>query len=63
MIDRLYLGFGIVTLLFCMFIIFLTELSNRETTRLLKACELAEISADFTPQEKAQCRILRRQVR
>jgi len=58
--NKLFLAFGIVSLIFCGFIIFMTELAELETKKLRKACELAEISADFTPQEKAQCRILRR---
>ena len=32
---------------------------DKQTNWKLKCCELAEISPDFTPQEKADCRIAR----
>ena len=32
---------------------------DEQTNWKLKYCELAEISPDFTPQEKADCRIMR----
>ena len=39
----------------------MTELARKETRTHwgTKNCELAEISPDFTPQEKADCRIAR----
>ena len=39
----------------------MTELARKETKTHwgTKSCELAEISPDFTPQEKADCRIAR----
>jgi hypothetical protein len=33
---------------------------NEQTNWDTKSCELAEISPDFTPQEKADCRIARK---
>ena len=32
---------------------------DKQTHCVIKNCELAEISPDFTPQEKADCRIAR----
>ena len=32
---------------------------DKQTHWVVKNCELAEISPDFTPQEKADCRIMR----
>ena len=51
----------VATVVICMYIIFMTELVRVEqkTHWMLKNCELAEISPDFTPQEKADCRIMR----
>ena len=51
----------VATLIICLYLIFMTELSRRETQTHwgVKNCELAEISPDFTPQEKADCRIAR----
>jgi hypothetical protein len=45
----------------CFYLIFMTELARKETQTHwgTKNCELAEISPDFTPQEKADCRIMR----
>jgi len=39
----------------------MTELARKETQTHwgVKNCELSEISPDFTPQEKADCRIIR----
>ena len=39
----------------------MTELARKETRTHwgTKSCELSEISPDFTPQEKADCRIMR----
>jgi hypothetical protein len=59
----LYLFFGLTTLAFCFMIVFMTELARKESNQMRKACELAEISPDFSPQEKAQCRILRKEVK
>ena len=43
----------------CGFVIFITSLPEKQTHWGTKSCELAEISPDFTPQEKANCRIAR----
>ena len=51
----------VATVVICMYIIFMTELVRVEqkTHWMLKNCELSEISPDFSPQEKADCRIMR----
>jgi hypothetical protein len=51
----------IITLALCAGVIFLTELARKETRTHwgTKNCELSEISPDFTPQQKADCRIMR----
>jgi hypothetical protein len=48
-------------IIICFYLIFMTELTRKETQTHwgVKNCELAEISPDFTPQEKADCRIMR----
>ena len=53
----------IVATLICGYVIFFTELARREaqTHWGVKNCELAEISPDFTPQEKADCRVMKGQ--
>jgi hypothetical protein len=50
-----------VTMVFCLYLIFMTELARKETRTHwgTKNCELSEIIPDFTPQEKADCRIAR----
>ena len=50
-----------ITMVICLYLIFMTELARKETRTHwgTKSCELAEISPDFTPQEKADCRIAR----
>jgi hypothetical protein len=60
MSDRLFFILGMITLVICMYFIFMTELARKEFNQMRKSCELAEISPDFSSQEKAQCRILRR---
>jgi hypothetical protein len=52
----------VAILIICMYLIFMTELARVETQTHwgTKNCELAEISPDFTPKEKADCRIARR---
>lgn len=51
----------VATVVICMYIIFMTELVRVEqkTHWGTKNCELSEISPDFSPQEKADCRIMR----
>jgi len=41
----------------CTFVIVITSLPDYQAR---KNCELAEISPDFTPQEKVDCRIARK---
>lgn len=43
----------------CGYIIFMVSLIEKPTHWMLKNCELSEISPDFSPQEKADCRIMR----
>jgi len=43
----------------CGFVMFITALPEKQTHWGTKNCELSEISPDFTPQEKADCRIAR----
>jgi hypothetical protein len=60
--DTIYTGAGVVVMVICFYLIFMTELARRETQTHwgIKSCELSEISPDFTPQEKADCRIARK---
>ena len=53
----------VATLVICLYLIFMTELARKETQTHwgVKNCELAEISPDFTPQEKADCRVMKGQ--
>jgi len=44
----------------CGFVMFITALPEKQTVWKLKNCELAEISPDFTPKEKQDCRIARK---
>jgi hypothetical protein len=59
--DRLMIVIYVATLIICFYLIFMTELARKETRTHwgTKSCELSEISPDFTPQEKADCRIMR----
>jgi hypothetical protein len=43
----------------CGFVMFITSLPDKQTHWGVKNCELAEISPDFTPQEKQDCRTMR----
>ena len=51
----------VATLVICLYLIFMTELARKETQTHwgIKNCDMAEISPDFTPQEKADCRVMR----
>ena len=44
----------------CMFVIVITAIPDKQTHWGTKNCELAEISPDFTPKEKQDCRIARK---
>jgi len=52
----------IFTIIICLCLIFMTELARKETQTHwgTKSCELSEISPDFTPKEKQDCRIARK---
>ena len=52
----------VATIVICMYIIFMTELARveKQTHWGTKNCELAEISPDFTPKEKQDCRLARK---
>ncbi len=54
--KTLGLCIGIVV---CLCLIFMTAQIDQQTNWKLKFCEIAEFSPDFTPQEKADCRIMR----
>jgi hypothetical protein len=43
----------------CVFVILITAIPDKQTHWGTKNCELSEISPDFTPQQKADCRIMR----
>jgi hypothetical protein len=60
--DTIYTVAGVVVMVICFYLIFMTELARKETQTHwgIKSCELSEISPDFTPQEKADCRIARK---
>jgi hypothetical protein len=62
MSDTLFKVVGFISIIICLYLIFMTELARRETQTHwgTKNCELSEISPDFTPQEKADCRIARK---
>ena len=49
----------LVATFLCGYVIFIVSLVEKQTHWGTKSCELAEISPDFTPQEKADCRIAR----
>jgi hypothetical protein len=44
----------------CVFVILITAIPDHQTHWGTKNCELSEISPDFTPQQKADCRIARK---
>jgi hypothetical protein len=48
------------SLFICLFAMVLASLPDKQTHWGVKNCELSEISPDFTPQEKADCRIARK---
>jgi hypothetical protein len=62
MSDTLFKVVGFISIIICLYLIFMTELARKETQTHwgTKNCELSEISPDFTPQEKADCRIARK---
>jgi len=47
------------SLFICLFVMVLASLPDKQTHWIIKNCELSEISPDFTPQEKADCRKMR----
>ena len=51
----------LVATFLCGYIIFMVSLVEKQTHWGVKNCELAEISPDFTPQEKADCRVMKGQ--
>jgi hypothetical protein len=51
----------ILATLMCGYVIFIVSLAEKPTHWGVKNCELSEISPDFTPKEKADCRIMRGQ--
>jgi hypothetical protein len=51
----------VLAVLVCGYIIFMVSLIEKQTHWGVKNCELSEISPDFTPKERADCRIMRGQ--
>ena len=51
----------LVATFLCGYVIFMVSLVEKQTHWGTKSCELAEISPDFTPQEKADCRTMKGQ--
>lgn len=49
----------ILATLMCGFVIFLASLAEKPTHWGVKNCEMSEISPDFTPKEKQDCRTMR----
>jgi hypothetical protein len=49
----------VLAVLLCSYVIFIVSLVEKPTHWDTKNCELSEISPDFTPQDKADCRIMR----
>ena len=43
----------------CGFVIFIASLPDKQTHWGVKNCEMSEISPDFTPKEKQDCRTMR----
>ena len=43
----------------CLFAMVYAAIPDQQTHWVIKNCELAEISPDFTPQERADCRKMR----
>jgi len=56
MSEKIYFTFGVITLIFCSYLIFMTELARKESNQLKNACEM--VSQDR--EGKAQCTILKR---
>jgi len=49
----------LISVFICTFVIVITAIPDKQTHWGTKNCELSEISPDFTPQEKADCRKMR----
>ena len=49
----------VLIIVVCLFSMVYTAIPENKTHWGTKSCELAEFSPDFTPQEKADCRIMR----
>jgi len=49
----------VLAVLVCGYVIFIVSLAEKPTHWGTKNCELSEISPDFSPKEKADCRIMR----
>ena len=48
-----------VIIVVCLFFMVYVAIPDDQTHWGTKSCEIAEFSPDFTPQEKADCRIMR----
>ena len=51
----------LVATFLCGYVIFIVSLVEKQTHWGIKSCDMAEISPDFTPKEKQDCRIMRGQ--
>jgi hypothetical protein len=49
----------VLVVVVCLFSMVWVAIPDKQTHWGKKSCELAEFSPDFTPQEKADCRIMR----
>jgi hypothetical protein len=52
------LGMAVIIVV-CLFFMVYVAIPDDQTHWGTKSCEIAEFSPDFTPQEKADCRIMR----
>ena len=50
---------GLIATFICGFVLVVTIIPNDPTHWKVRNCELAEISPDFTPKQRADCRIMR----
>jgi hypothetical protein len=49
----------LMALFICLFVVVITAIPDYQMRKMLKSCELVEISPDYTAQEKSDCRKMR----
>jgi len=49
----------LMALFICLFVMVITAIPDYQMRKMLKNCELVEISPDYTAQEKSDCRKMR----